>query len=246
MMLKIRSPASSIAKTAKEFAERTSVHGVGYVADKNVPLFSNLLWAFVCILSMSLAIYLSVESYNQWQERPVITTLKNTAKPVTEIPFPTVTICGSGLYMKNVEIALEKSFNQWRLSNKKSWNSDELNDLLAEFMEEKFQMRQKGLTIMDILNTMISSHDVNAVLVSNVVRENALACDNSAANEEKHRKKRSTGSIEYVSSCHFLSLLITLRCESGKVFSSAYKSIPYLYTLPGFDFGLHAFGTEPV
>ena len=112
MMLKIRSPASSIAKTAKEFAERTSVHGVGYVADKNVPLFSNLLWAFVCILSMSLAIYLSVESYNQWQERPVITTLKSTAKPVTEIPFPTVTICGSGLYMKNVEIALEKNFNQ--------------------------------------------------------------------------------------------------------------------------------------
>ena len=41
---------------------------------------------------MGLAIYLSVESYNQWQERPVITTLKNTAKPVTEVPFPMVTI----------------------------------------------------------------------------------------------------------------------------------------------------------
>ena len=162
-----------------------------------MPLLSNLLWAFVCLLSMGLAIYLSVESYNQWQERPVITTLKNTAKPVTEIPFPTVTICGSGLYMENVEIALEKSFNRWRLSNRKSWNSDDLNDLLAEFMEEKFQITEKGLTIMDILNTMVSSHDANAVLVSNVVRDNALACDNSAANSA--RKKRSTGQIAQAS-----------------------------------------------
>ena len=76
--MKVKSPLSALAKTAKEFAEHTSVHGVGYVADKKVPIFSNLLWASVCLLSMSLAIYLSVETYNQWQERPVITTLRNT------------------------------------------------------------------------------------------------------------------------------------------------------------------------
>ena len=204
MKFKVRSPASALAKTAKEFADHTTVHGVSYVADKKVPLFSNLLWAFVCLLSMGAAIHLSVESYKEWQARPVITTLKNTAKPVTEIPFPTITICGSGLYMENVEIALEKSFNQWRLSNKKSWDSDELNDLLAEFMQEKFQIKQKGLTIMDILNTMVSSQDVNAVLVSNVVRENALACDNSVANM---RKKRSTGSFAKASSRRALSPL---------------------------------------
>ena len=188
--MKVKSPLSALAKTAKEFAEHTSVHGVGYVADKKVPIFSNLLWASVCLLSMSLAIYLSVETYNQWQERPVITTLRNTAKPVTEIPFPTVTICGSGLFMENVEIVLEKSFNQWRLSNNKSWNADDLNNLLSEFMEEKFQIKEKGLTIMDILNTMVSSQDVNTVLVSNVVRENALACEKPAENK---RKKRSSG-----------------------------------------------------
>ena len=138
-------------------------------------------------------------------DEKVVTTLKNTAKPVTEIPFPTITICGSGLYMENVEIALEKSFNQWRLSKKKSWNSDELDDLLAEFMQEKFQIKQKGLTIMDILNTLVSSQDVNAVLVSNVVRDNALACDNSVDNT---RRKRSTGSNAKAFSCHILSLFI--------------------------------------
>ena len=190
--MKVKSPLSALAKTAKEFAEHTSVHGVGYVADKKVPIFSNLLWASVCLLSMSLAIYLSVETYNQWQERPVITTLRNTAKPVTEIPFPTVTICGSGLFMENVEIVLEKSFNQWRLSNNKSWNADDLNNLLAEFMEEKFQIKEKGLTIMDILNTMVSPNKADTVLLSNVVRENALACEAQAANSG--RKKRESSS----------------------------------------------------
>ena len=190
--MKVKSPLSALAKTAKEFAEHTSVHGVGYVADKKVPIFSNLLWASVCLLSMSLAIYLSVETYNQWQERPVITTLRNTAKPVTEIPFPTVTICGSGLFMENVEIVLEKSFNQWRLSNNKSWNADDLNNLLSEFMEEKFQIKEKGLTIMDILNTMVSPNNVDNVLLSNIVRENALACEAQAANSG--RKKRESSS----------------------------------------------------
>ena len=139
---------------------------------------------------MSLAIKVSVDAYNQWQKRPVITTLKNIAKPVDEIAFPAVTICGSGLYMENIEKTLEKRFNSWRLRNKKSWDSDDLKDLLAEFMEEKFQIKKKGLTIMDILNTMVSSQDVNTVLVSNVVRENALACEKTA---EKKRKKRGSG-----------------------------------------------------
>ena len=146
---------------------------------------------------MSLAIKVSVDAYNQWQKRPVITTLKNIAKPVDEIAFPAVTICGSGLYMENIEKTLEKRFNSWRLRNKKSWDSDDLKDLLAEFMEEKFQIKEKGLTIMDILNTLVTSHDTKAVLVSNVVRDNALACDNPAANSA--RKKRSTGQIAQAS-----------------------------------------------
>ena len=29
----------------------------------------------------------------------MVTTLKNTAKPVTDLPFPAITICASGLHM---------------------------------------------------------------------------------------------------------------------------------------------------
>ena len=207
MKVKLGGPCPALKKTALEFAEHTSVHGVSYVAEKKValslklsplltvtkvPLFGKLLWASLCVLSMSLAIKVSVDAYNQWQKRPVITTLKNIAKPVDEIAFPAVTICGSGLYMENIEKTLEKRFNSWRLRNKKSWDSEDLKDLLAEFMEEKFQIKEKGLTIMDILNTMVSPNNADTVLLSNVVRENALACEAQAANSG--RKKRESSS----------------------------------------------------
>ena len=42
----------------------------------------------------------------------VVTTLKKTALPVTEVAFPTVTICASGFHMDNVEKALSKNFGR--------------------------------------------------------------------------------------------------------------------------------------
>ena len=41
-----------------------------------------------------------------------MTTLKKTALPVTEVAFPTVTICASGFHMANVGKALSKNFGR--------------------------------------------------------------------------------------------------------------------------------------
>ena len=47
----------------------------------------------------------------------VVTTLKNTAKPVTEVPFPAVTICSSGLNMDAVKKALMVDFAAWMVED---------------------------------------------------------------------------------------------------------------------------------
>ena len=176
----------------KEFSSHSTAHGIGYVFDKELGMFDRSLWLGIVTVCVCVAVGMISSSYTTWQENMVITTLKNIAKPVDEIDFPAVTICGSGLYMENIEKTLEKRFNSWRLRNKKSWDSDDLKDLLAEFMEEKFQIKEKGLTIMDILNTMVSPNNVDNVLLSNIVRENALACEAQAANSG--RKKRESSS----------------------------------------------------
>ena len=40
----------------------------------------------------------------------VVTTLKDTSKPVADVPFPALTICGSGVHMNNVERKLILDF----------------------------------------------------------------------------------------------------------------------------------------
>ena len=59
---------------------------------------------------------------------------------------------------------------------------------MAEFMEEKFQIKDRNVNIMDILNTMISPKDVESTVAANGVRENVQACT-----AKKNRKKRSAG-----------------------------------------------------
>ena len=165
---------------------------VNYVADSKLSTLTNLLWLIICICCSSFAIYLVTESYTMWQKEPVITTLKSVGKPVTEIAFPTVTICSPGLFVENVKVALEKSFNQWRFKEGRSWEESEIPTLMAEFMEEKFQIKDGNVNIMDILNTMISPKDVKSTVAANGVRENFQAC--SAI---KNRRKRSSGKKDY-------------------------------------------------
>ena len=58
----------------------------------------------------------------------VVTTLKNTAKPVTGVQFPAVTICGSGFHMSNVEKKIKVNFQKWRNDTGRTWN--DVNDTI--------------------------------------------------------------------------------------------------------------------
>ena len=103
----------------------------------------------------------------------VVTILKNTTKLVTDVPFPALTICGSGVHMNNVEKKLIRDFDNWREKNNKNETSKEaVYKDTEEFMETRFQIRpNKGkenqstrdhpISILDILDTMIAP-DVDA------------------------------------------------------------------------------------
>ena len=137
----------------------------------------------------TIATFSSTRSYSDWQSDQVITTLKTTAKPVTDLAFPTVTVCAAGLHMENVKNVLERSFNDWRFENQRSWATEDIESLMAEFMREKFQIKDKGVNILDLLNTMISPK-VETSLVSNGVRENVAVCSKKG---KSRRKRELTG-----------------------------------------------------
>lgn len=52
---------------------------------------------------LMLGAYWTASIYIGWQEHPVVTTATTTALPVTEIDFPSVTICAQGF---NAEVSL--------------------------------------------------------------------------------------------------------------------------------------------
>ena len=69
--------------------------------------------------------------------------MKNTAKPVTEVPFPSVTICGSGFHMSNVEKQVVEDFSAWREENGKiDEDTDKIKADLIEYMKVMFQIEQ--------------------------------------------------------------------------------------------------------
>ena len=164
-----------------------------------------------------------------WQ---VVTILKNTAKLVTEVPFPALTICSSGLHKKNAEKKLIQDFDDWRAEkNKKETTKEAIYKDAEEFMETRFQIkpnngndsdRENPTSILDILDTMIAP-DVDASFAANSVRKNAFACkqsiqpteDNSGCSYSCQDSKFSISGINcfYMSTTTETQAMAVSRCE---------------------------------
>ena len=67
-----------IKKTVKEYAGQATVHGISYISDSSAFLLDRFLWLLVCIIFGLLAIALSTKAYIEWQEDPVLTSVKTT------------------------------------------------------------------------------------------------------------------------------------------------------------------------
>ena len=120
----------------------------------------------------------------------VVTTLKDTSKPVFDVLFPALTLCGTGVHLSNVERKLILDFQEWRLQeNRNETTKDAIKKDTEEFMQTRFQIKpsqteqEHPLNILDILDTMIAP-DVDASVAANGVRENILACKQEASQME--------------------------------------------------------------
>ena len=73
-----------------EFLKSSTIHGLVHIStakSKGV----RAAWVAIVVACFAIAIYMITGSYNQWHESPVSTTI--TTHPITELKFPTVTVC---------------------------------------------------------------------------------------------------------------------------------------------------------
>ena len=130
----------SLKKMTKDYASQSSIHGIGYIFDHKLGTWERVLWLMVVIAFLILATHLTLDTWTQWQEEQVVTTLKNTAKPVAEVPFPAVTICGTGNHMSNVEKKIQENFALWRIKNKRNKTGSAMLMDVEDYMRETFQI----------------------------------------------------------------------------------------------------------
>lgn len=71
-------PKAGIKKTIKEYGAQATIQGINYVSDSSALPLDRFLWLLVCIIFGTLAITLSTKAYIEWQDDPVLTTVKTT------------------------------------------------------------------------------------------------------------------------------------------------------------------------
>ncbi len=91
-------PGKAFVNTSHEYAEAATVHGVSYACSRSLQLVPRILWVIIVLLFLTLAIYWSVIAYYEWVDNPVLTSVKTTGLPITQVQFPAITICAQVRY----------------------------------------------------------------------------------------------------------------------------------------------------
>ena len=74
----------------QEFLENSTIHGLVHISTAKSRL-ARAAWFAIVVACFAMAIMMITTSYKEWQESPVSTTI--TTHPITELEFPTVTVC---------------------------------------------------------------------------------------------------------------------------------------------------------
>ena len=173
-------------ENVEQYGSRSSIHGVSYTLDQTLPWPDRLLWLLLFTASIALSGYMISKVVLDWQQDPTITTLESNSASVDGLDFPTVTVCGPGRYMENVQKGLYKRFVVWKANNSIS-NEQENEESFREFLRQVYQTKN-GSNIMNLLSTMTVPSPEKSK--SQQVVRTAQAC----SNQPGRRKKRSAGS----------------------------------------------------
>ena len=62
----------ALTQTTEEYAGRSSIHGIGYVFDRDLNLVDRLLWLFVVLALLLAAAIFSLNFWSQWRDEQVV------------------------------------------------------------------------------------------------------------------------------------------------------------------------------
>lgn len=88
-----QSPIREVGNVFSEYSRTSTVHGVRYLCDKKRPWSERMWWLISVSTSVFLCAGFLVGTWNKWAISPLIITFADEATQLSNIPFPTITIC---------------------------------------------------------------------------------------------------------------------------------------------------------
>ena len=61
----------ALNKTTTEYASRSSIHGIGYIFDRELGIFDRVLWLLVVVAFLVVAAKITKNFWSQWREEQV-------------------------------------------------------------------------------------------------------------------------------------------------------------------------------
>ena len=201
MAQKRKNPLKS---TLHGYASVTTIHGISYVFEEKRPL-DRVFWVAVVLLALGMVIHLSTNSYLNWQEDPVITSIGNAGYPIEKVKFPAITICAQGSVREIVDAAIFKQFNEYLISKNKVFTNlkkKELTEAGHAFLNEVYpgaKMPPNKLVAMMASPAADSDKSMKTDAMLNPEPEND--CDDGFEDEHHDRTKRSNDQTSSNTEC---------------------------------------------
>ena len=63
---------AALSQTTEEYASRSSIHGIGYIFDKELSIVDRVLWLFMVLAFLGVAAALTWNFWSQWRNEQVI------------------------------------------------------------------------------------------------------------------------------------------------------------------------------
>ena len=114
----------------REFLEKSSIIGLSLIS--NTRSYVRLFWILVVVGGFAAAIWMIFESFDNWRQKPISTTIETF--PISEIIFPNVTVCPPRNLFLNLNSDIRQSENV--ILNKDLRN--ELLDYSLDVIQQEF------------------------------------------------------------------------------------------------------------
>lgn len=86
-------PIQAVWKVFSEYSETSTVHGVRYLGERRRHWSERIWWILTVSVSVFLCVGFIFKAWWKWNTSPVIISFADEATPISNIPFPTLTIC---------------------------------------------------------------------------------------------------------------------------------------------------------